>query len=87
LHSTPRNARVVEGGVRFAKSPIISPDLDSKRANSRTRVSTPIPRGTRGDRKWPDKAITSRSQGNEPESSPDRSIFQKKFRQVAQKLP
>src|SRR5439155_8578324 len=75
----------VEGRVRFAKSPTISPDLDSRQANSRTRNCTPIPRGIHGDRKWPDKVITRPSQRNKPEPSPNRNIIQKKFRQIAQK--
>src|SRR5207249_4422380 len=82
-----RDVKVVAGGAWFAKSAIISPDLDSKHANSRTRNSTPIPRGIHRDRKWPDKAITRPSQRNKPEPSPNRSIIQKKFRQIAQKLP
>jgi hypothetical protein len=39
------------------KSPIISPDLDSKPSISRTGFSTLIPRGKHRDRKRSDKPI------------------------------
>jgi hypothetical protein len=39
------------------KSPIISPNLDSKPTISRTGFSTLIPRGKHRDRKRPDKPI------------------------------
>jgi hypothetical protein len=52
------------------KSPIISPDRESKPAISRTNLSTLIPRGIHGDRKQPDKPITNPSRGNKPRIQP-----------------
>ena len=47
-------------------SPVISPDLDSKRTISGTQYSTLIPRGLHGDRDWQDKPITSPTWKNKP---------------------
>jgi len=48
------------------KSPIFSPDPESKPAISIPYYSTPIPRGIHRDRERPDKPITHRSRKNKP---------------------
>src|SRR2546428_139262 len=52
------------------KSPIVSPDLDSKPAISRSSISTLIPRRIHGDRKTRDKPKTTPSRKNKPENIP-----------------
>src|SRR5947199_7781062 len=52
--------------IPSGKSPIISPDPESKPAISRPYYSTLIPRGIHRDRKRLDKPITHPSRKNEP---------------------
>ena len=52
------------------KSPIISPDPESKPAISRPYYSTLIPRGIHRGRKTRDKPITRPSRKNKPENIP-----------------
>jgi len=68
-------------------SPIISPNLDSKPAISRTRSSTLIPRGFHGDRKKREKLITSPFPRNNPRSQPYRNRLVKKKTQIVLKVP
>src|SRR2546427_11176006 len=56
------------------KSPIISPDRESKPTISSPLFSTLIPRGIRGDRRTRDKPITRPSRKNKPEIPPGQKI-------------
>ena len=80
MHRASRDPRAVEGGVRLAKSPIISPDPRSKPAISRPHYSTLIPRGIPGDRKKPDKPKTHPSRKSKPGIPPrQKEHLDKKF--------
>jgi hypothetical protein len=61
---------VVERKIPISKSPIVSPDRNSKPTISRTGHFTLIPRGKRRDRKTQDKPITRPSQENKPKNIP-----------------
>src|SRR5712692_5794686 len=52
--------------VHDEKSPVFSPNPESKPTISRNRFSTLIPRGINRDRKQPDKPIASPSPRNKP---------------------
>src|SRR5438093_13554456 len=56
------------------KSPIISPDRDSKPAISSPLLSTLIPMEIHGDRRTRDKPITRPSRKNKPEIPPGQKI-------------
>src|SRR5713101_1310822 len=74
LHETQRISRsaslawrvTLHGEVLAGKSPIFSPDPDSKPAISRSPISTLIARGKHRDRKTRDKPITRPSRKNKP---------------------
>ncbi len=69
------------------KSPIISPDSDSKPAISRTRFSTFIPRGIRGGQKGPDKPKIRPLSTNKPRIMPRQKQVPKKKTQIVHKVP
>jgi predicted enzyme related to lactoylglutathione lyase len=71
---------VVEWRIPRPKSPIISPNPNSKLAISRTGHSTLIPRGKHRDRKTRDKPITRQSRKNKPENIPGQEEHLKKTR-------
>src|SRR5437867_8939281 len=78
LHETLRTPRspvpaqpvFLRGPPIGGKSPIISPDPDSKPAISSPLLFTLIPVGIHGDRRTRDKPITHPSRKNKPEVPP-----------------
>ncbi len=81
------DVRVGEGGFRFAKSRIISPDRDSKPTNSRTVFPTFNHRGKRRDRKSPDKPIIHPYKRKKPETTPGQKHPREKIQADWSKAP